>query len=249
MEKELYLLLSEYGLDENEIKVYLHLVGNKELTAYKIAKDIKIHRSTCYDVLERLISKGFVSVIECKDKKFYSSNEMSRVISQLKDKETILLSVMPKLQKLETKEETKVRVLEDSEGQKQFNFDLFKNIKEKSISFCYIIGNTYASNLSSNLFIERLMKELKKTQQKNKFTYKGIWNERFKEDKIIVQYNKFGENRFLKNIPSRVGTIITNNFIAFLYTHDKPYVVEIKNRLISEEIKVYFDNLWNIAKK
>ena len=126
---------------------------------------------------------------------------------------------------------------------------MLPSIKIATFSFCYIIGNTYASNLSSNLFIERLMKELKKTQQKNKFTYKGIWNERFKEDKIIVQYNKFGENRFLKNIPSRVGTIITNNFIAFLYTHDKPYVVEIKNRLISEEIKVYFDNLWNIAKK
>ena len=249
MEKELYLLLSEYGLDGNEIKVYLYLVGTKELTAYKIAKDTKIHRSTCYDVLERLISKGFVNVIESKKKKLYSSNEMSRVISQLKDKETILLSVIPKLQRLEKKEETKVRVLEDSEGQKQSNFNLFKNIKEKNISFCYIIGNTYASNLSSNLFIERLMKELKKSQQKNKFIYKGIWNEKFREDKIITQYNEFGENKFLKDIPSKVGTIITNNFIAFLYTHDKPYVVEIKNRLISEEMKVYFDNLWDIAKK
>lgn len=58
-----------------------------------------------------------------------------------------------------------------------------------------------------------------------------------------------GENRFLKNLPSKVGTIIFDNFVAFLYTTDKPYVVEIKNKIIAEELKIYFENLWNIAKK
>lgn len=249
MEAELTILLKEYGLDDNEIKIFLYLVGNKELTAYVIAKDTRIHRSTCYDILERLISKGFVSTITKENKKYFFANEISRVVSQLKDKEIILSSIMPKLQNLEQKQETKVRILEDVEGQKQFNFDLFTRLKEKQISYCYMIGNTYASTLSSNIFIERLIKEIKILKLHKKVEYRGIWDKRFRQDSLILQYNHLGENRFLKNLPSKVGTIIFDNFVAFLYTTDKPYVVEVKNKLIAEELKVYFENLWNISQK
>lgn len=248
MDAELKILLKEYGLDENEIAIFLYLVGNKELTAYIIAKETRIHRSTCYDVLERLGMKGFINTINKENKKYYSANEISRVISQLKDKETILLSIIPKIQSFEQKQETKVRLLEDSEGQKQFNFDLFTSVKNKQISFCYMIGNTYAPTLSSNIFIERLIKEIKSFKLNKRIEYKGIWDERFRGDKLISQYNHLGENRFLKNLPSKVGTIISDNFVAFLYTSDKPYVVEVKNKLIAEELKVYFENLWRVAK-
>ncbi len=249
MENELKMLLKEYGLDDNEIKVFLYLVCNKELTAYTIAKETKIHRSTCYDILERLIAKGFVSKVDKKSASYYSVNDISRVISQLKDKETILLSLASKIQNLEQNKEVKVRILEDAAGQKQFNYNLFNLAKNQKISFCYIIGNTYASTLSSNIFIERLIKELKGSKFNEKIEYRGIWEEKYKEDKIIAQYNRLGENRFLKVLPSKVGAIICDNFIAFLYTTDKPYVVEIKNSLIAEEMKAYFENLWASSKK
>ena len=203
MENELKTLLKEYGLDDSEIKVFLYLVCNKELTAYSIAKENKIHRSTCYDVLERLIAKGFVSKVDKKNKSYYSANDISRVISQIKDKETILLSIIPKIQNLEQNKEVKVRILEDAEGQKQFNYNLFSLAKNQKISFCYMIGNTYASTLSSNIFIERLIKELNGSKFNEKIEYKGIWEEKYRGDKIIVQYNQLGENRFLKILPSK----------------------------------------------
>ena len=134
-------------------------------------------------------------------------------------------------------------MLEGAEGQKQFNFNLFNLAKEKQVDFCYILGNTHASNLSSNIFIERLIKESKKF----KIGYKGIWNPKFKEDKIIKQYNLLGENRFL-NLPSKIGTIIYGEYVAFLYTTDQPYAIEIKNKLLAEELKSYFLYLWKVAK-
>lgn len=246
MEQEISILLKEYGLDENEIKIYLFLVGNKELTAYRIAKETRIHRSTCYDVLERLVLKGFVSKIEKFDKDYYFANNITRVISSLKSKETILLSLMKKIESAKIKEETKIRILEGSDGQKEYNFELFNLIKDKEIDFCYMIGNTYASSLSSNLFIERLIKDIKKINKK--IDYKVIWNPKFKNDKIIKQYNLMGENRFLE-VPSVVGTIIHNKGVAYLYTTDRPYVIEIKNKLIAEEMKVYFEELWKNSKK
>lgn len=246
METEILTLLKEYGLEEKETNIYLFLVTNKELTAYKIAKETKIHRSTCYDILERLIVKGFISKIEKGKKTYYSANNLSKVISSLKDKETILTTLIPKLQDIEQNQETKIRILEGIEGQKQFNYNLFNLVINKRIGFCYIIGATYASSLSSNIFIERLARDFRK--RKMKTDYKGIFDSRFKSEKLVKMYNLLGKNKFLDNLPSKVGTIIFGDYVAFLYTIDKPYVIEIKNRILVDEMKVYFEYLWKIAK-
>lgn len=248
MEANITLLLKEYGLDDNEIKVYLQLVGNKELTAYKVAKETRIHRSTCYDVLERLVSKGFVTKLEKGGTQHYSANEMSRLISNLKDKESILLSLIPDLQQLEQKQKTKVKLLEDAGGQKQFNFNLFTLAKNKQINFVYIIGNTAASTLGSNIFINRLINEFERNKLKKHILYKGIWSFKSKGDKLVKVYNKLGENRFLENLPSKVGTIIYGEYVAFLYTEDKSYAIEIKNGLLAQEFKTYFEHMWKLTR-
>ena len=242
MDENLSNLLKEYGLDNNEIRVYLSLIGEKELTAYKISKKSSIHRSTCYDILERLIGKGFVSKLEKEGVLYYSVNELNKVISSLKDKENILINLIPKLAELENKQDNKINLLEGKDSQKQFNFNLFNLAKNGKLSFCYIIGNTHASNLSSNIFIEKLIKETKKL----KIDYKGIWNPKYKKEGLIKEYSSLGENRFI-DVPSKVGVIIFNDHIAFLYTTDQPYAIEIKNKIISDEMKSYFLHLWGIS--
>ena len=60
MKEDIMNTLKEYGLSPKEVDIFLFLVENNGITAYKIANGTKIFKSTCYDVLERLISKGFV---------------------------------------------------------------------------------------------------------------------------------------------------------------------------------------------
>lgn len=249
MEDKIRILLLEYGLDINEINVFSYLVANKELTAYKIAKNLHIHRSTCYDILERLLQKGFISKVNREKTAYFSANNLSRVLSSLKDKENILSSLMPELQKLEQANEHKISLLEGAEGQKQFNFKIFSLAKEHKLSFCYIIGNTHAFTLSSNLFIERLIHEFKTGKLHKNIAYKGIWDKSFEHDPLLKQYDLLGENKILSNIPSKVGTIIFDGYVAFLYTTDKPYCIELQNVLLSDELKSYFDHLWTTATK
>jgi len=245
MEINLHLMLKEYGLNEGETKIYLYLVANKELTAYRIAKNTKIHRSTCYDILEKLIQRGFISKIEKEKSSFYSANDISRVISSLKVKEELLKSMIPKIHELESKEETNIKYLEGVEGQNHFNLKLFNLAKNKEISYCYIIGNTYASTEGSNILIEKLILELKKNKKLPE--YRGIWNSRYKKDKIIRKYNLVGKNKFL-DVPSNVGTVVYEKGVAFLYTFDKSYTIDITNKKLAEEFKAYFEYLWKIAK-
>jgi len=250
VDPEISILLKEYGLDDKEISVYIDLVANKELTAYRLAKNVKIHRSTAYDVLERLAVKGFVSKVTTSEVLYYQANDMSRIIAKLKDRETILLSLTPKIEAIEKNIFSEFEIYSDVDGQKQFNFSLSNLAKDDKLSFAYFIGNTYASSISSNIFTQRLVKEFSNRKNNHKkIDYKGIWDVRFRNDKILSLYNGLGSNKFMEHIPSKCGTLVCDTMVAFLYTADKPYVVVVRNKIIAGEFKAYFEHLWSIAKK
>ena len=61
MDKQVIDVLNELGLEERETKIYLLLLKEGDSSALQIARKVKIDRTTIYDVLERLISKGLVS--------------------------------------------------------------------------------------------------------------------------------------------------------------------------------------------
>ncbi|MBU0894403.1 MAG: helix-turn-helix domain-containing protein [Nanoarchaeota archaeon] len=249
MERDLFTLFKEYGLSEKEIQIYLFLVRKNELTAYKISKETKIHRSTCYDVLERLISKGFISQIEEGNKKVFSANNITNVIANLKDKETILTSIIPKIQRLEQKQDRYVKVLESPLSQKEFYNNLLSLIKQGKLTFVYLLspGPSEGSKLSTNIFIERIINEAISKRLLNKIDYKAIWDSRFKDSDFFKTAKRLGENKFL-NLPTHATTMIFNNHLAFLYTQEESNLIEIKNQFVSGEMKAYFEHLWKQAK-
>ena len=225
MEEKITTLMLEYGLSRAEINVFSCLVANKELTAYRIAKYLHINRSTCYDVLERLIQKGFASKIISGGSAYFSANSLNRVVSSLKDKENIINALIPELQKLERTNENRISIFEGAEGQKQLSFKLFSLAKGRKISFCYIIGNTHAATVGSNLFIEKLIHESRAGSLHKAVEYKGLWGKRFANDPLLKQYDLLGENRTLSTIPSKVTTVIFYGCLAFLYTAEKSYCI------------------------
>jgi len=253
-------LLEEYGLDKKEIRVYTSLVEKGELNAYSLAKITGIHRSTTYAVIERLISKGFITKIQKGEKTFYSAIEINQTIAKIKEKESILLSLIPEFEKIREEGISKVRVLESKESQKQFNFNLFNQIDKGKIKELYILSGgpssdleieqKHSEDLTSRIFLESLVKEIKKKQLYKKIDYKGIWNEKFKGNKILKLFSGLGEDKFLKELPTLATTVIFGEYLAYLFTmNGTPQVIEIQNKLIAKENKAYFSYLWKIAKK
>src|SRR3989338_148278 len=253
-------ILEEYGLDEKEIKIYASLVEKGELNAYALAKITGIHRSTAYAVIERLSSRGFISKIQKGEKTFYSAIEVSKIISKIKEKESLLLSLIPEFEKIKEEGISRVRVFESKESQKQFSFNLFNQINSGNIKEFYLLSGGPSKevnpekkdeeDLTSKLFMERLLKELKKQKSSKKMEYKGIWNEKFKGSDLLNLFSGLGEYRFLEEIPTLATLVIYGEYIAYLFTINwNPQVIEIQNRLIAEENRAYFSYLWSIAKK
>ena len=254
MNQKIKTLLSEYGLNHKEINIYTVLVQKKELNAYILAKLTGIHRSTVYSILDRLIEKGFVSRLEKDEKTIYYALEIGQTISRIKAKETLLISLMPELEKLHEKNISSVRVMESKESQKQFNFNLFNQIKQETVKEIYIISSGPTSfidktqpeeSLSSRLLLKKILKELKKSKQVN---IKVIWDYKFRNSETTRIFSGIGQHRFLK-LPTRTTTVIFGEYLAYLFTIDgSPQVIEIQNKLIAEENKVYFSYLWKQAK-
>lgn len=258
MESKITTILKEYGLDDKEVRVYISLVEKGELNAYTLAKITGIHRSTTYAILERLSAKGFIGKIQKDGKTFYSAIEISKIAYKIKEKESLLLSLIPEFEKIKEEGISRVRVFESNESQKQFSFNLFNQISSGNIKEIYILSGGPSKEvnpekedeekLTSKLFMERLLKELKK--QKTKIEYRGIWNEKFKNSELLKLFSGLGENKFLKEIPTLATLVIYGEYIAYLFTiNGIPQVIEIQNKLIAEENRVYFSYLWKIASK
>lgn len=259
MDSRITSILQEYGLDEKEIKVYTSLVEKGELNAYAIAKITGVHRSTVYAIIDRLLSKGFISSIQKDDKTFYSAVEISKIISKIKEKETLLLSLVSEFEKIKEEGISRVRVFESRESQKQFSFNLFNQINRGSVRELYILDGGPPKSISSKqrdaegsasqMFIEGLLKELKKQKSSNKIDYKGIWSERFRGSNLLKLFSGLGEDRFLKDLPTLATIVIFGEYVAYLFTlNGIPQVIEIQNRMIAEENKAYFSYMWKIAK-
>lgn len=249
MEEEISDILEEYGLSEKEAEVFLYLVENNGTTAYKIAKGTKIYKSTCYDVLERLIEKGFVAKSTDDNKRIYSARDITEILGVVKSKEALLTSLIPKIKNLESKEETFVKHVDSESAFLGIDTKISELAKRNELTFFYMLGNNpEITTKSSAILIQRLINELSKTNIKKSIKCQGLWDFRFKESNFMKNFAVLGENRFI-DLPSNATTIIFDGHIVFFFIEDRPNTIEIKNKKISEEMKSYFEYLWKIAKK
>ena len=250
MDEKIYPILKEYGLDEKEISTYLYLVRNKGLTAYQIAKDTHTHRSNCYNVLDRLIIKGFVSSSTTGDKKVYTPNELSGVLGKIKSKESLILTLIPEIAKIVSSDETTVRYANTQNSFGQFNIKLYDMAKKGKLTFGYMISNSpELTTKSSRILIERLLSELSQAKSLKTIECKAIWDKKFKEHEFMKQFAKLGKNRFLDKLPNQATTFIYDGHVAFVFLDENDSFIEIKNKMIAEEMKSYFGYLWEIARK
>lgn len=250
MNSNLYMRLKEFGLQDKEIRVFLFLVGKDRLSAYKISKETGLHKSTVYDILNRLNEKGFIVKEKVEKNLLFRANEINSVISNLKSKEDLLESIIPELSNFNKSNKPQIRILEGDLGQKQFNFELLDYIKNKEINELLMIGNSPPNSEYSLIFVEKIIKEASKLKAQKQKAYKGLWNIKLRRNKFVNLYEKFGENRFLEDLSDETLTLIFNGKVIYLFEEaEQPYLVEIKDKSIYSQMKNYFELLWELAKR
>jgi len=59
---QIYSVLNNLGLSENEVKVYIEAIKHEQVSPFTIAKQVGIPRTTVYDVMFNLALKGLITI-------------------------------------------------------------------------------------------------------------------------------------------------------------------------------------------
>lgn len=231
-------VLKEYGLSEKEVKVYVAILPLGSINLQEIGKRIDLPRTTIYNTLNYLVSKGLVSYITKKGVRFYEAADPNKLMEKLNEKKELLNSILPGLESLKKtiKESSSVEVFQGSKGL----FTILSDIVKKKQQTYYF--GSYS-----------LSKEILKHQPEH---FRTIRLDRKIPAKIVIdkyeelmfhkkEYKKITEMRFndsLKDFPCMI--FIYGKKVA-LYTLKKDLIgIIIYNEQVAEAMKLIFDMYW-----
>lgn len=98
--------LQKIGFSKYESKVYVALVSHPSATGYEVSKYSKVPRAKVYEVLDKLVERGVVLVVNEEDKKYYQPLPYDILLSRYqKEVESTVNDLREDLRKLESVQE------------------------------------------------------------------------------------------------------------------------------------------------
>ncbi len=239
MEKE----LKEFGLKDNEVKIYLALLKEKLATASKLAKSARINRTTAYLELENLIKMGLASYIIKDSKRYYQAASPDKLVEVLNAKKEKIKSIIPELKCLHKDTESfKMEIFEGKEGIKTFYQDIL-NTKPKEILAFGVTGKAME-------VLEFHYPHIVKNATRLNIKERALAN--ISSKKIMEKHPKSSlKVRYLpKKYEAKVTTIIYGDKVSIQSLQkDKIYVTIIKDKNLADSYKNYFEFMWERAER
>ena len=231
--------LKELNLSENEINVYLTLLKTNLSSANRIAKLSGIKRSTTYDTLSSLVSKGFAKMSSKNSIKYFLALEPLKLLDFIDRKRERIEKIIPKLESIQgiKQEKTGVTFFEGEKGVKTVLNDIIEK-KPKDLIF---IGSRKMAKIPLKYYPENFVN--KRVEENIKI--KGILAEEDKKDNFISRTNakrisSFSYSKKLNN--SSANIFIYENKVSFITNLEDPVGVLIYNQEIADQMKKIF--LW-----
>lgn len=117
-------ILLNIGLTDKESKLYLASLALGPSVITEIAKKAGINRVTAYDIMERLIYKGFINYYHEQNSKYFSPTDPEIIVFETERKTTELKKALPDLQRIYAKNpHPHVQYFEGLEGIKKLYAD------------------------------------------------------------------------------------------------------------------------------
>jgi sugar-specific transcriptional regulator TrmB len=237
--------LKEFGLSDNEITIYLTLLKTGTSTANRISQITGLKRSTTYDNLSLLITKGIVSGVTKEKVHYFESANPKKIVHLLEEKKEKIQKIIPELLKLKEciGKKTGVTYFEGKKGVLTVLNDI---LDEKKDLFFY--GSRKMALIAFKHYPENFIQKRadKKIKLKAILAREDRGDVAYKDKKVF----SLSELRFLDDLDK----VLTNVFIysdrvAFMSSSENPVGVIIINQEILAQQKLVFNILWKLAKR
>ncbi|HLD17846.1 MAG TPA: helix-turn-helix domain-containing protein [Patescibacteria group bacterium] len=233
--------LKQVGLQGNEIKIYLYLLGQGVSTPPQIAKGTGITRTNCYHLLRNLKEKGLLSEQMVQKRKSYLAKDPESLLFLLEQRKSALASLLPDLRALFTTQKNKPKI-EFYEGMGQIKEIYLQTLSAKEV---FGIGSTKQLSEWDPPFFAFYLRQLK---QKG-IVFHDILSFQSKQQgmpemKEILK--GFYEAKFFpasfRDQP--VDLLIWNDRFALLTLQEPFFGTVLTNPLIAEMFRMVFRVLW-----
>jgi predicted transcriptional regulator len=240
--------LVELGLSEKEANVYLALLEIGRASVKQIAKKSVVNRTTAYEILEALSTRGVVSRSEEKGKVAYIAESPTRfevVVRKeeqsLKQKKEHLQEAMPQLFALYNAMEDKpgVRFFEGEEGIAAAREAMSLSSGEYLSLAAYDDGALRMAQIAEG----QRLKNAKRIHGRSILAVKPGFHVRPFETRNwqirTLAYDAFSFTGEINITKERIG--------AFMY-QTKPFAVLIESREMANLLRVLFETAWAVAR-
>ncbi|MEK6928246.1 MAG: helix-turn-helix domain-containing protein [Nanoarchaeota archaeon] len=249
---ELREILERLGLSPGEAKIYLALLQIGVSSVGPIISKSGVSGSKAYKILDRLIEKGLVSSIEKENVRQFKAESPEKLQDIVRKKEEEIRVINKELEKnmdflLEkaklSESQSNCTVYQGFEGMKSC-FDLALKELKKGDKM-YVLGITESTEQIRDYFIH-----FYKKQEERGFKVEAIFDETGKY-KSSERKNKLASFGFLPKGIVTPATIVIYHDKVIIEVGKAHFIltISIKNKEIADSFKVYFEQLWKMAKK
>lgn len=137
--KKVINLFEEIGIDNVSAKIYLYLVDHIQASAYTIANDTHIPRSTVYGKLTSLKKRGFISSFKKNRKEYFTPESFSTIQEHVKRQQSAIDDLVPHLRSLSKNaqiEKPSVRLFLGKDGARhawEENLEIYQQYKTGTV--------------------------------------------------------------------------------------------------------------------
>jgi len=235
--------LDTLGLNELQRKVYLACLELGGASAYRIAQQANIARSTCYEIMEDLKALNLIQQYKKKKVKFYTVKSIQEAINFEKEKISQLEKALPEFNALYRSINTKpnVRLYEGLEGMKCIIDEIDTEADE-------ILGFSSAEDMLykfSGFWSQHLKKRISK-----KIPVRSI----LVDSPRARERQKLGptELRTVKIIPAKYGhhstMLIWKNKVAIFTFQNEMLALVIESKELAQGQRASFEFMWDVLK-
>ncbi|MFA6461003.1 MAG: helix-turn-helix domain-containing protein [Candidatus Woesearchaeota archaeon] len=234
--------LQEYGLSDKEANVYLTLLPLGSVNLQEVARRVNYPRTTVYNTLNYLLSKGLVSKIIKKGITFYSAVDPDKIKDKLEEKKKVFESALPELKLLasEFKQSSSVQIYEGFRGIYTLLWDVF-NKKQMT----YYFGG-YTKSLET---LKHLPAQSRMLRLERKIPAKIIIDKANEEIFHRADYKKITEMRILPSLKDFPCMVFIYGEKVAMYTVTGDLIgIIIHNKQFSQAMRIIFEMYWKTAK-
>jgi len=235
-------VLTQFGLNEKEAKVYLASLELGPASILQIAQKSGVNRSSIYYIIEDLKRKNLMTLTSQKKKQLLVPAEPNEIIKLLQDKEELFKSILPQLDALNNLGVKKPKIIyyEGEEGVYRVIKD-YLTARKEALSWGnqeqFDLALKFDPNLAKkraqkNIFLKLISPDNLKARE---------WQ---KNDKPELRKTKIISPEFY---PYKVQIILYNNKISITSAKEKIGLI-IESEPISETMKMIFNLCWNNIK-